>query len=234
MDDRHRARCRLPRGRRAPARARVRHLRHRRALLLQRRPPDRGALGARPRDLRRGDRDRPARGGGGRGSGIAIGDAVHCISTLWCGRCRLCRSGAENLCLQRRADGLRPPGRVRRPRRDPQHRAQEPVPDPRRPVARARHLRRPAVATSSAATRTSRSGSTTRRRDRRRPGRHRPRRARAAPGRRPGADARARRAPARARARHPRRRAHRLRRHRARRTATRRSCARPTASAPTS
>src|SRR4051794_25912918 len=32
-------------------------------------------------------------------SGIAIGDSVHCISTLWCGRCRMCRGGAENLCL---------------------------------------------------------------------------------------------------------------------------------------
>jgi L-iditol 2-dehydrogenase len=32
-------------------------------------------------------------------SGLALGDAVHCISTLWCGRCRLCRGGAENLCL---------------------------------------------------------------------------------------------------------------------------------------
>src|SRR3954453_22426040 len=33
-------------------------------------------------------------------SGIGPGDAVHCISTLWCGRCRLCRSGHEHLCLQ--------------------------------------------------------------------------------------------------------------------------------------
>ena len=32
-------------------------------------------------------------------SGISVGDAVHCISTLWCGRCRMCRGGAENLCL---------------------------------------------------------------------------------------------------------------------------------------
>jgi L-iditol 2-dehydrogenase len=32
-------------------------------------------------------------------SGISMGDAVHCISTLWCGRCRMCRGGAENLCL---------------------------------------------------------------------------------------------------------------------------------------
>lgn len=30
--------------------------------------------------------------------GIAAGDLVHCISTLWCGRCRLCRSGNEHLC----------------------------------------------------------------------------------------------------------------------------------------
>ena len=33
------------------------------------------------------------------GAGFSIGDHVHCISTLWCGTCRLCRSGAENLCL---------------------------------------------------------------------------------------------------------------------------------------
>ena len=32
-------------------------------------------------------------------SGLSIGDRVHCISTLWCGRCRLCRSGNENLCV---------------------------------------------------------------------------------------------------------------------------------------
>jgi len=31
-------------------------------------------------------------------SGIAAGDLVHCISTLWCGRCRLCRGGNEHLC----------------------------------------------------------------------------------------------------------------------------------------
>lgn len=32
-------------------------------------------------------------------SGLAVGDAVHCISTLWCGRCRMCRGGHEHLCL---------------------------------------------------------------------------------------------------------------------------------------
>jgi L-iditol 2-dehydrogenase len=32
-------------------------------------------------------------------SGLAVGDRVHCISTLWCGRCRLCRSGNEHLCV---------------------------------------------------------------------------------------------------------------------------------------
>ncbi|HWF51480.1 MAG TPA: alcohol dehydrogenase catalytic domain-containing protein [Solirubrobacteraceae bacterium] len=32
-------------------------------------------------------------------AGITVGDPVHCISTLWCGRCRMCRSGHENLCL---------------------------------------------------------------------------------------------------------------------------------------
>jgi L-iditol 2-dehydrogenase len=30
--------------------------------------------------------------------GLAVGEHVHCISTLWCGRCRLCRSGNEHLC----------------------------------------------------------------------------------------------------------------------------------------
>jgi L-iditol 2-dehydrogenase len=42
--------------------------------------------------------------------GIAIGDAVHCISTLWCGRCRMCRSGAENLCLDGELMGFDHPG----------------------------------------------------------------------------------------------------------------------------
>jgi L-iditol 2-dehydrogenase len=32
-------------------------------------------------------------------SAIAVGDHVHCISTLWCGRCRLCRTGNEHLCV---------------------------------------------------------------------------------------------------------------------------------------
>src|SRR5689334_763492 len=43
-------------------------------------------------------------------SGIALGDAVHCISTLWCGRCRMCRSGAENLCLNGELMGFDHPG----------------------------------------------------------------------------------------------------------------------------
>src|SRR6202020_2569943 len=34
-------------------------------------------------------------------AGLELGDAVHCISTLWCGRCRMCLSGHENLCLHR-------------------------------------------------------------------------------------------------------------------------------------
>src|SRR3954454_2972861 len=42
--------------------------------------------------------------------GIAVGDAVHCISTLWCGRCRMCRSGAENLCLNGELMGFDHPG----------------------------------------------------------------------------------------------------------------------------
>ena len=42
--------------------------------------------------------------------GIAVGDAVHCISTLWCGRCRMCRGGAENLCLNGELMGFDHPG----------------------------------------------------------------------------------------------------------------------------
>ena len=43
-------------------------------------------------------------------SGIGIGDPVHCISTLWCGRCRMCRSGAENLCIHGELMGFDHPG----------------------------------------------------------------------------------------------------------------------------
>jgi len=43
-------------------------------------------------------------------SGISVGDAVHCISTLWCGRCRMCRAGAENLCLNGELMGFDHPG----------------------------------------------------------------------------------------------------------------------------
>src|SRR4051794_809734 len=43
-------------------------------------------------------------------AGIAVGDAVHCISTLWCGRCRMCRSGAENLCIHGELMGFDHPG----------------------------------------------------------------------------------------------------------------------------
>src|SRR3954453_17694698 len=46
----------------------------------------------------------------GAAAGIAHGDAVHCISTLWCGHCRMCRSGAENLCLQGGLMGFDHPG----------------------------------------------------------------------------------------------------------------------------
>ena len=53
----------LPGRRRAAAGARLRHLRHRRAHVLQRRPPDRGAVGARARDHRRDPRARPRRAG---------------------------------------------------------------------------------------------------------------------------------------------------------------------------
>jgi L-iditol 2-dehydrogenase len=39
-------------------------------------------------------------------AGIAIGAHVHCISTLWCGRCRLCRSGNEHLCVRHELMGF--------------------------------------------------------------------------------------------------------------------------------
>ncbi len=42
--------------------------------------------------------------------GISLGDAVHCISTLWCGRCRMCRGGAENLCVNGELMGFDHPG----------------------------------------------------------------------------------------------------------------------------
>src|SRR3954453_1654088 len=42
--------------------------------------------------------------------GITVSDAVHCISTLWCGRCRMCRGGAENLCLDGELMGFDHPG----------------------------------------------------------------------------------------------------------------------------
>src|SRR4051794_33162563 len=41
---------------------------------------------------------------------IMVGDSVHCISTLWCGRCRMCRGGAENLCLNGELMGFDHPG----------------------------------------------------------------------------------------------------------------------------
>jgi L-iditol 2-dehydrogenase len=40
----------------------------------------------------------PAAAGEIAAMGLDTGDRVHCISTLWCGRCRLCRSGNEHLC----------------------------------------------------------------------------------------------------------------------------------------
>lgn len=43
-------------------------------------------------------------------SGLTLGDPVHCISTLWCGRCRMCRSGHENLCLHGELMGFDHPG----------------------------------------------------------------------------------------------------------------------------
>jgi L-iditol 2-dehydrogenase len=39
-------------------------------------------------------------------SSLEVGDHVHCISTLWCGRCRLCRSGNEHLCVKHELMGF--------------------------------------------------------------------------------------------------------------------------------
>jgi L-iditol 2-dehydrogenase len=39
-------------------------------------------------------------------AGIGVGDHVHCISTLWCGRCRMCRSGNEHLCVRHELMGF--------------------------------------------------------------------------------------------------------------------------------
>ena len=38
--------------------------------------------------------------------GISRGDRVHCISTLWCGSCRMCRSGSEHLCVRHELMGF--------------------------------------------------------------------------------------------------------------------------------
>lgn len=43
-------------------------------------------------------------------AGLGVGDVVHCISTLWCGRCRMCRGGFENLCLHGELMGFDHPG----------------------------------------------------------------------------------------------------------------------------
>jgi L-iditol 2-dehydrogenase len=43
-------------------------------------------------------------------AGIEPGDHVHCISTLWCGRCRMCLSGNEHLCVRHELMGFDYPG----------------------------------------------------------------------------------------------------------------------------
>ena len=153
-------------------------------------------------------------------SGIALGDAVHCISTLWCGRCRMCRGGAENLCLNGELMGFDHPGayadRVAIPNialknlfripdgLSPAHATfADPLSDVicgHKDIAIGLDDVVVVIGTGPVGT------------------------AHAALARLQGAGqvlhARARRAPARARARHPRRRARRLRRHRRRRTAT--------------
>jgi L-iditol 2-dehydrogenase len=39
-------------------------------------------------------------------AGMEVEDHVHCISTLWCGRCRMCRSGNEHLCVRHELMGF--------------------------------------------------------------------------------------------------------------------------------
>jgi L-iditol 2-dehydrogenase len=39
-------------------------------------------------------------------AGIAGGAHVHCISTLWCGHCRMCRTGNEHLCVRHELMGF--------------------------------------------------------------------------------------------------------------------------------
>jgi L-iditol 2-dehydrogenase len=39
-------------------------------------------------------------------AGIETGEHLHCISTLWCGRCRLCRNGNEHLCVRHELMGF--------------------------------------------------------------------------------------------------------------------------------
>ncbi len=39
-------------------------------------------------------------------AGMRLGDRVHCISTLWCGHCRMCRSGNEHLCVKHELMGF--------------------------------------------------------------------------------------------------------------------------------
>jgi L-iditol 2-dehydrogenase len=38
--------------------------------------------------------------------GLEAGDHVHCISTLWCGVCRMCRTGNEHLCVRHELMGF--------------------------------------------------------------------------------------------------------------------------------
>ena len=148
-------------------------------VVLQRRPPDRAAVGARPRDQRRGA-SRSARGRRDRGrrGGISVGDPVHCISTLWCGRCRLCRGGNEHLCLHGELMGFDYQGAYAEHVAIPADRAEEPVPHPRRPLPRARDLRRSAVGRDLRPQGHRDRPRRRRRRDRRRARRHRARRAR--------------------------------------------------------
>ena len=177
-------RTRRARRRRAPPGHRLRHLRHRCPHVLQRRPAHHRALGARPRDQRRADRDRRGGSRGGRPVGpvdrrprpLHLDALVRALPPLPLGQRAPLR--------QRRADGLRPPGRLRRDGGDPADRAEEPLPDPRRPLRRPRDLRRPALGRDLRPQGHRRLARRHGRGDRRRAGRHRARPHRPARGRR--------------------------------------------------
>ncbi len=230
----HGARCHVPGRRRAAQGARLRDLRHRRALVLQRRPPHRATVGARPRDQRRGHRDRPRRGnghGGERHLDRRCG-ALH-LDALVRPLPHVPRRPRAPL-RPRRAHGLQLPGRLRRARRDPRDRAQEPLQDPGRPLPRTRDVRRPALGRHLRSQGHRDRPRRHRRRHRCRAGRRGPRGARAPAGSRAGAALRAQRRSGSSSPRRSSARSGSPTSTRRRPTCRPRSCARPATSAQTS